>query len=152
MIYTSGSTGMPKGVAVTHGGLANYVAWAAVAYRVAAGDAVPLHGSLAVRPVGDECAGAVGGRGAGGGRAAGGLEGLAALALMVPDSLVKVVPAHLPVLAALASGGAGGAAGCRRCAGDGGRLARRLVVGGEALGGADVRSWLAGGAGVGGGQ
>lgn len=32
LLYTSGTTGQPNGVAVTHGGLANYVAWASKTY------------------------------------------------------------------------------------------------------------------------
>ena len=40
-----------------------------------------------------------------------------------------MVPAHLPLLAGLLPGGGSG-------------LARRLVVGGEELAGAEVRSWL----------
>jgi amino acid adenylation domain-containing protein len=132
VIYTSGSTGTPKGVAVPHGALANYVSWAAGTYPVAAGDAVPLHGSLAfdltvtsvLVPLVSGARVAV--------SPAGGAEGLAALAAAGGRfALVKVVPAHLPLLAGLAPGRAG----------DG--LARRLVIGGEALGGADVRAWLA---------
>jgi amino acid adenylation domain-containing protein len=126
VIYTSGSTGTPKGVAVPHRALANYVAWAAGAYLVAAGDTVPVHGSLAfdltvtsvLVPL------VVGARVAI--SAAGGPDGLTALAEPAAHSgrfaLVKVVPAHLPLLAD--------------------DLAERLVVGGEALPGADAQAWL----------
>src|SRR5216683_399216 len=61
----------------------------------------------------------------------GGAEGLAGLLAQGRRfAVVKVVPAHLPVLAGLVPAG---------------RLAvsaRRLIVGGEALAGAAVRSWL----------
>ncbi|WP_185839804.1 non-ribosomal peptide synthetase, partial [Amycolatopsis balhimycina] len=134
VMYTSGSTGVPKGVAVTHAGLANYLAWAAGFYGLDAGDRVPLHSSLAfdltvtsvLAPL--VCGGTVvispGG----------GPEGLAELVRSAPDGgfgLVKVVPGHLPLLAETLP------AGLRATA------ARRLVVGGAALPGADVRAWLA---------
>ncbi|MFB7620967.1 amino acid adenylation domain-containing protein, partial [Kitasatospora sp. NPDC056181] len=137
VIYTSGSTGRPKGVAVTHGGLANYVSWAVGAYGMAGGGGAPLHSSLAfdltvtsvVVPLVSGSAVVV--------SEAGGAQGLAELL----DGgngfgLVKVVPAHLPLLAELLPGGAGA------------RGARRWVVGGEALAGAEVRAWLAGAPGV----
>ena len=136
VIYTSGSTGAPKGVAVSHGAVANYVGWAARAYAVAAGDAVPVHGSLAfdltvtsvLVPLVCGARLVVAG--------AGGVEGLAGLVAGGGGfGFVKVVPAHLPVLAGLVPAGAGGGAGAG--------LAGRLVVGGEALAGADVRAWLA---------
>jgi amino acid adenylation domain-containing protein len=38
VIYTSGSTGKPKGVEITHGGLANLVAWHNQAFSVTAAD------------------------------------------------------------------------------------------------------------------
>jgi amino acid adenylation domain-containing protein len=38
VIYTSGSTGKPKGVEITHGGLANLVAWHRQAFSVTAAD------------------------------------------------------------------------------------------------------------------
>jgi nonribosomal peptide synthetase protein BlmX len=47
VIYTSGSTGAPKGVCVTHRGLANYLGWAADTYPVA-GDRSALAHSVPV--------------------------------------------------------------------------------------------------------
>ena len=134
VIYTSGSTGTPKGVAVSHGAVANYVGWAARAYAVAAGDAVPVHGSLAfdltvtsvLVPLVCGARLAVSGCGRGGGAGRPGGRG----------RRVR-----------LCEGGSGASAGAGRA---GARLpavraglAGRLVVGGEALAGADVRAWLA---------
>jgi amino acid adenylation domain-containing protein len=131
VIYTSGSTGTPKGVAVTHGGLANYVSWAADAYGMAAGGGAPLHSSIAfdltvtsvVVPLVSGSTVVVG--------ASGDAEGLSEL---LRDGggfgLVKVVPAHLALLSeSLTEEQVAGAA-------------RTWVVGGEALPGALVASWL----------
>ncbi|MGW2052251.1 amino acid adenylation domain-containing protein, partial [Streptomyces sp. NPDC001858] len=134
VIYTSGSSGVPKGVAVTHGGLANYVGWAVGAYGMEMGGGVPLHSSLAfdlavtsvLVPLVSGSAvvvGAVDGVG-------GGVEGLVGLLGCGGGfGLVKVVPAHLALLSESVSGG--------RLVGG----ARRWVVGGEVLSGAVVRSW-----------
>ncbi|MFJ9154764.1 amino acid adenylation domain-containing protein [Streptomyces sp. NPDC102270] len=132
VIYTSGSTGRPKGVAVTHGGLANYVRWAAGAYGMEGGGGAPLHSSLSfdltvtsvVVPLVSGSAVVA--------SEAGGAEGLAELLNGRGGfGLVKAVPGHLPLLAELVSD--------EHAAGS----TRRLVVGGEALHGADVRAWLA---------
>nr|WP_267286741.1 non-ribosomal peptide synthetase [Kitasatospora acidiphila] len=132
VIYTSGSTGRPKGVAVTHGGLANYVRWAVGAYGMEGGGGAPLHSSLSfdltvtsvVVPLASGSPVVA--------SAAGGAEGLAELlAGRGGFGLVKAVPGHLPLLAELVSD--------EQAVGS----TRRLVVGGEALHGADVRAWLA---------
>ncbi|MGX1756541.1 amino acid adenylation domain-containing protein [Streptomyces lydicus] len=47
VIFTSGSTGRPKGVAVTHGGLANHVAWAARDLASRGTRGAPLFSSVA---------------------------------------------------------------------------------------------------------
>jgi amino acid adenylation domain-containing protein len=46
LIYTSGSTGQPKGVELTHGALANLIAWHVNAFSVTANDRSTLASSL----------------------------------------------------------------------------------------------------------
>ena len=131
VIYTSGSTGTPKGVQVTHGGLVNYLAWAVRAYDMTSWHGAPLHTSLAfdltvtsaLLPLLAGSAVVV--------NREGGAEGLAAVLWERGGfGLVKVVPAHLPMVRDLLPAGTLADA------------TRRLIVGGEALTGADVRSWL----------
>ncbi len=130
VIYTSGSTGRPKGVQVTQRGLVNYLSWAKAAYGPSAGAGSPVHSPvtfdltvtslfvplLSGSPVVlvDE-----------------GPSGLLEAAADGPGfDLVKLTPGHLGLLAeALPAGRRAG-------------LARRLVVGGEALSGALTESWL----------
>ncbi|MFF3545077.1 amino acid adenylation domain-containing protein [Streptomyces platensis] len=47
VIYTSGSTGHPKGVLVSHRGLANYLGWTVQAYASAGDGGAPLFSSIA---------------------------------------------------------------------------------------------------------
>ena len=131
VMYTSGLTGAPKGVQVTHRGLVNYAAWAVGAYGMGGGGGAPLHSSLAFDlTVTSVVVPLVAGSVVVASRE-GGAEGLAGLlARGWRFGLVKVVPAHLPVLAGLVAPGVLAGA------------ARRLIVGGEALAGADVRAWL----------
>ncbi|MBT2235816.1 non-ribosomal peptide synthetase, partial [Nonomuraea sp. NEAU-A123] len=126
VIYTSGSTGRPKGVVVTQAGLANYVGWAAGFYGVGVGSV--LHSSVAFDltvtglwvplVLGAEVVVSEGG----------GVDGLVGvLSEGLGLGLVKVVPAHLSLLAEVVSSDVG----------------RTWVVGGEVLSGGLVRSWLA---------
>src|SRR5207244_5284213 len=133
VIYTSGSTGRPKGVVVEQRGLVNYLAWCTKEYEVAEGSGAPLHSSIAfdltvtslfapllsgalVSVLDDDADDPLGPLG-GALQAGGGF------------SLVKLTPAHLPILAQqLDPSQASGAA-------------RRFIVGGEALFADDLEFW-----------
>jgi amino acid adenylation domain-containing protein/FkbM family methyltransferase/non-ribosomal peptide synthase protein (TIGR01720 family) len=131
VIYTSGSTGRPKGVLIEHGGLSNYLGWAAGAYDMGSGAGAPVAGSigfdatitsvfgpltvgqrLMLIPEGEE------------------VDALAMRSDGTADhAFWKITPSHLDAVNAALAG-----------APLAGRV-RHLVVGGEALSGASVRPW-----------
>ncbi|MFE0459601.1 amino acid adenylation domain-containing protein [Kitasatospora sp. NPDC058965] len=132
VIYTSGTTGTPKGVEITQGGLANYLAWTVAEYASRGTGGAPVFSSvafdlvvpalytplLAGQPVhllpADLAPADLGKHLADGG----------------PYSFVKLTPAHLEVLLQQLTGG--------QLAG----LAGLLSVGGELFPGRLVNSWL----------
>jgi amino acid adenylation domain-containing protein len=130
VIYTSGSTGLPKGVAMHHRGVANYIDWALRAYRAGEGQGAPVFTSLAVdltvtsllplfagRPVRllpEEHA----------------VEALVDLLRTRPGfGLIKITPLHLAVLTS------------RLTPGEARTAARTLVIGGEVLDAATTQFW-----------
>lgn len=132
IIYTSGSTGTPKGVVVTHGGLINYLTWSAAYYAVEHGTGSAVHSSLSFDLT---------------------ITGLfiplltGQKVVMVPEmpgvegltqcirqeqqlSLLKLTPAHVKLLEASLS------------TEDLAHFAATLVIGGEALTGPTLQTWL----------
>jgi amino acid adenylation domain-containing protein len=123
IIYTSGSTGQPKGAAIPHGGLVNYLDWCRRAYDVKGGEGAPVHSPLGFDlTVTSLFAPLLSGRRVVLVPEESGVEGLGeALRASGGFSLVKITPPHLEVLnyllpAAEAAGRTGA-----------------LVIGGEAL-------------------
>lgn len=133
VIYTSGSTGAPKGVMVTHRGLANYLRWSSEAYESQVGAGAVVHS-----PIGFDLTVTSlwipllsGTRVLLVGEGMGVIEELArSLDRDEEFTLLKLTPAHLEPLAA--------ALGQRSAAGGG---VRRLVIGGEALHSEQLSWW-----------
>jgi amino acid adenylation domain-containing protein len=134
VIYTSGSTGKPKGAMITHAGLLNYLEWAVQAYEARVGDGSPVLGSIGfdatisslfvplvagnkvvLLPEGEE------------------LQALQALVNTSYEySFIKLTPAHLEILNTL-----------REQSPDQDlKLAKYLVIGGEALLGSTLTPWF----------
>jgi len=131
LIYTSGSTGLPKGVQVTHGGLANYLLWARGYYQLDGARGAPLFGSIAYDlTVPSFLLPLVSGRDV---SVVAEDRGQAALISLLREpgdfSLVKITPAHLDLV-------------CEEAAGTGviGSV-RAFVVGGEEMKPEMVAAW-----------
>ncbi|MFB7658172.1 amino acid adenylation domain-containing protein, partial [Streptomyces sp. NPDC056128] len=123
VIYTSGSTGRPKGVVVSHGALANYVAWCVRAYPGVRESSL-LHASVSFDA---GVTGLFGGLVSGGCVFVSGLdEGLPAVLGGRRMGFLKVTPSHLPLLEALPE----------ECV-----PTDQLMVGGEALSWGLVERW-----------
>lgn len=134
IIYTSGSTGQPKGAMMTHAGMTNYLQWAAHAYEAYEGDGSPVLGSIGfdatitsifvplvagnqviLLPEGIE------------------FEALQALVNSPYEySFIKLTPAHLEILNTLRAKNPTADA----------KLAKYLILGGEALSGASLDPWF----------
>ncbi|SFR29124.1 amino acid adenylation domain-containing protein/thioester reductase domain-containing protein [Lentzea waywayandensis] len=128
VLHTSGSTGLPKGVGVTHGGFAGYVAWARAAYGLDQGTGSPLHSSIGFDlTVTSLFPALVAGRTVV--LTDADVTGLAQVLRTGGQSLVKLTPAHLDLLGALLTPA------------EMAEATRRLVVGGEALSGQALRAW-----------
>ncbi len=138
VIYTSGSTGRPKGVQVTHGGLANHVAWAARELAGRGDTGAPVFSSIAfdlvapnlyaplvtgqpVRLLAQDLDMAELGR---------------SLVAAGPFSFIKLTPGHLEVLAHQISAH-------RISAEQAAGLAGALLVAGEAFPAGAANRWLA---------
>ena len=134
VIYTSGSTGQPKGALMTHAGMTNYLQWAAHAYEASEGDGSPVLGSIGFDAtitsifvplvVGNQVI-----------LLPEGVEFEAIQALVNSPfeySFIKLTPAHLEVLNTLRAKNPTADA----------KLAKYLILGGEALAGASLDPWF----------
>ncbi|HXR66734.1 MAG TPA: amino acid adenylation domain-containing protein [Ktedonobacteraceae bacterium] len=132
VIYTSGTTGRPKGTMISHGGLSNYLTWAASFYGVERGMGSAVHSSLSFDlTVTGLFTPLLVGRRVVMVEEATGVEALAQVLRTYGHlSLLKVTPAHLPLLdASLEQEDLAG-------------MELTLVIGGEALTRGDLERWM----------
>ena len=132
IIYTSGTTGRPKGTMITHGGLVNYLSWAAAFYKVKRGLGSAVHSSLSFDlTVTSLFTPLLVGRSVVMVEEGAGVERLAQVIRQYGHlSLLKLTPAHLPLLETnlqpeeLAC------------------MDATLVIGGEALARSNLENWM----------